>query len=91
MTIDFGMSIVKVISLMEGESMSKVTRSYIEEDIKELERLKKLIPPDEDVCLESIDYKLYFTMFLTTLKIAVNNGTLTEYEAKELREKYSLI
>lgn len=75
----------------EGETVSEATRQYIEDDIQELERLKKLIPPNTDECMEIINYKLYFQMFLTTLKIAVNNGTLTEYEADELRRKYARI
>lgn len=69
--------------------MSGTVRKYIEEDIEELERLKKKIPPDKEYSMELIDYKEMYNLFNTTLKMAVINGTLTEYEAADLRKKYA--
>lgn len=70
--------------------MNNCTVTYIEEDVKELERLRSLIKADPDNQSLFYEYQNYFLLFLTTLKIAVNDGTLTEYDAWELREKYSV-
>lgn len=69
--------------------MSKAVKKYIEEDVRELERLKKEIPLDKEYSVELIRYKEMYNLFNTTLKMAVINGTLTEYEAGDLRRKYA--
>lgn len=68
--------------------MNKTMKDYIQEDIDELEKRRAVIPPDQDISMELIDYKEYYQLFLTTLKIAVNNGTLSEAEFYALKSKY---
>lgn len=60
----------------------------IKEDIAELERLKKEIPKDEGSGMAVIYYKQYLNLFYTTLKVSVDNGSITEGEAAELKRKY---
>ncbi len=69
--------------------MRNCTETYIEDDIKELERLRGLLKADPENQTLFYEYQNAFLLFLTTLKIAVNDGTLKEYDAWELREKYS--
>ncbi len=69
--------------------MRHCTETYIEDDIKELERLRGLLKADPENQALFYEYQNAFLLFLTTLKIAVNDGTLKEYDAWELREKYS--
>lgn len=71
--------------------MSETVRRYIAEDIEELERLKKRIPLDKEVSKELTEYKEMYHLFNTTLKMAVINGTITESEASELRNRYANI
>ncbi len=70
-------------------NMNNCTITYLEDDVKELERLRGLIKAEPDNKSLYYEYKRFFMLFLTTLKIAVNDGTLNEYDAWELREKYS--
>ena len=65
------------------------TYQYIQEDIEELEKLKKRMKAGKKDIMAFYDYEQQYLLFLTTLKIAVNNGTLKEYEAVDLKEKYS--
>lgn len=65
------------------------TYQYLQEDITELERLKKKILPGKEDFKPLYDYQQQYLLFLTTLKIAVNDGTLKEYEAIDLKEKYA--
>lgn len=70
---------------MAGES----TYQYIQEDIEELIRLRKKIALEKGSFQAFFDYQQQYLLFLTTLKIAVNDGTLKDYEAAELKEEYA--
>lgn len=69
--------------------MSERMKKYIQEDIEELEKLKKKIPAGENYSKELMDYMDMFQLFTTTLKMAVINGTLSEVDAEILKRKYA--